>query len=72
MDTTATVTQSTCGAIEHAYCNLQHANSVVQQQDVALTHLSALQAPLLKRADIERDEAVESWLTMESKVLAFR
>ena len=72
MNTPANVTQTTYDAILRAYSKLQHACDVLQKQAVVLTNLSALRADQVKRADKERDDAIESRLKMEREVLALR
>ena len=72
MNTPANVTQTTYDAILRAYSKLQRACDVLQKQAVVLTNLSALRADQVKRADKERDDAIESRLKMESEVLALR
>ena len=72
MNTPANVTQTTYDAILRAYSKIQRANDALQKQAAALTHFSALQADLVKRADKDRDQAIESRLKMESEALALR
>ena len=65
-------TSSANDAVLHAYGKLQRANDVLRQQVVALTHLSALREDLVKKADNERDAAIELRIKMESEMLALR
>ncbi|KAL0582046.1 hypothetical protein ABG067_008375, partial [Albugo candida] len=67
-----TTTQSAYDAILHANDKLQRANDVLRQQVVALTNLDALRVGLLKKADSERDAAIESRVKVERELLALR
>ena len=67
-----TTTQSAYDAILHANDKLQRANDLLQKQVVALTNLDALRVNLLKKADSERDAAIESRIKMERELLALR
>ena len=72
MSTTANVSQTTYDAILHAYGKLQRACDVLQKQAVVLTHLSAVRADQVKKADSARDDAIESQLKLEREVPALR
>ena len=69
---TMTTTQSAYDAILHANDKLQRANDLLRQQVVALKNLDALRLNLLKKADSERDAAIESRIKMERELLALR